>query len=414
MTRRTRWPPGGPARSPGHDLPAAAPLRILLVEDDAADALLVEELLIDTGLRHTLRWRHSLAEALAELADRPTDCVLLDLHLSDASGVAAVTTILRTVPEAAIIVLTGLAESAAGAEAVAAGAQDYLVKGKVEPELLQRALRYAVHRKQVERAGAELRENRARAQENARLERGLLPRPLLGTSAVRAITRYLPGRERALLSGDFLDAVCTPDGVVHAVIGDVSGHGPDQAALGVCLRITWRALTLAGHGGTALLELLERILVAERTRDDLFATCGLLSLDLANGRATIHLAGHHEPLLVTEDGTAPLDARHGMALGIAPGLNHWFPTTVALPPSGALMLYTDGLIEGHCDDADGRLGTDGLIRLIDDTAHPDPDSHLDALLRSVRALNADRHTDDLAILHLGWNARSEPHNPSHP
>ena len=59
-------------------------------------------------------------------------------------------------------------------------------------------------------------------------------------------TGYRPGRERTLLGGDFYDAVETPDGTLHLVIGDVSGHGPDEAALGVCLRVAWRTLMLGG------------------------------------------------------------------------------------------------------------------------------------------------------------------------
>ena len=72
---------------------AAAPAesyRILLVEDDAGDALLVEELLADTGLTHTLSWTQTMAGALEDLAGRTPDCVLLDLHLPDASGMGAI------------------------------------------------------------------------------------------------------------------------------------------------------------------------------------------------------------------------------------------------------------------------------------------------------------------------------------
>ncbi|WP_240796440.1 SpoIIE family protein phosphatase [Streptomyces sp. RFCAC02] len=382
----------------------STPLRLLLVEDDDGDALLVEEMLYDTGLHYELQRRQTLAEALAELgkARGGPDCVLLDLHLPDASGVGGVIELRRTSPETAVIVLTGLAESDAGAEAVAAGAQDYLVKGKVEAELLRRALRYAIHRKQAEAANAELRENRLRAAENARLEHSLLPTPLLESPSVGVLSRYVPGRERALLSGDFLDVVQTADGMIHAVIGDVSGHGPDQAALGVCLRITWRALTLAGHGGAELLDLLERILVAERTGGDLFATCSLLSIDPAARTATLHLAGHHEPLLTSDAGTTEIEARHGLALGIVPGMRRWYATTFDLPPAGTLMLYTDGLIEGHRGPGGERLGTDGLIGLIDATAGADPDARLDELLATVRRMDGGRHTDDIAILQLSW------------
>lgn len=410
MTAQTSDAPG---RQTGGALPGPKPAapphyRVLLVEDDAGDALLVEELLADTGLDHTLIWRKTLAEARAELlADGSggADCVLLDLHLPDASGTAAVTAVQQADPHVAVIVLTGLAESHAGVRAVTAGAQDYLVKGQVEPELLQRAVHYAVHRKQAERAKAELQATQLRAQENTRLERGLLPTPLLESPAVTATTRYLPGRESALLAGDFLDVVQTDDHVVHALIGDVSGHGPDEAALGVALRITWRALTLAGHRGEQLLDLLERMLVAERTRHEMFATCSLLTLDLRECTAVLHLAGHHEPLLTAEGTTRPVAAEHGVALGIAPGLCHWPATRLAVPRSGALTLYTDGLIEGHDGPGSHRLGAEGLVDLVNRVPSQEPpDRQLDRLIRTVRELNAERHADDLAILRLDWRA----------
>ncbi|MFC1419454.1 PP2C family protein-serine/threonine phosphatase [Streptacidiphilus cavernicola] len=378
---------------------------ILLVEDDPGDALLVEELLRDTDIPHTLRWKQTMADALVELDQQLPDCVLLDLHLPDASGVEAVRTVEAACPGAAVIVLTGLSESQAGALAVASGAQDYLVKGTVGAELLQRVLRYAVHRKNAERASAELRENRIHAQENARLERGLLPAPLLRTDAVVATSRYLPGRERALLGGDFLDVVQTDDGIVHAVIGDVSGHGPDEAALGVCLRITWRALILAGHRGVELLDLLEQVLVAERPRGDMFATCATAEIDPVGGTATLRHAGHHEPLLIDESGARTPTVEHGIALGLLPGCRGWAPSTLKLPASGALLLFTDGLFEGYDGPGDDRLGTAGLVRLVEsEDGAGDAESLLDHLVLATKRLNAGRHADDLAVLHLAWGS----------
>ncbi|NEA46258.1 fused response regulator/phosphatase [Streptomyces sp. SID10815] len=375
---------------------------ILLVEDDDGDALLVEELLYDTDLPHTLTRCRTAADARRELAAQPVHCVLLDLHLPDASGVETVEAI-QTDTGAAIIVLTGLDEPRAGVEALGAGAQDYLIKGKVEPDLLQRAVRYALQRKQAERANAALQIGRLRAEENARLERGLLPEPLLASAAVTASSRYYPGRAQALLGGDFLDVVQTDDGQVHAIIGDVSGHGPDAAALGVCLRIAWRALTLGGHRNQQLLRLLERIHIAERTGNDLFTTCTLITVDPRAATATLHLAGHHEPLLLTPEGAREVSAAHGVALGIVPGLGQWTATTLALPPRGALVAYTDGLIEGFANSTGDRLGVDGLLRIIDTIHTPDPGGHLDELIARTRTLNADRHSDDLAVLRLDWN-----------
>ncbi|MFG2721900.1 PP2C family protein-serine/threonine phosphatase [Streptomyces sp. NPDC048416] len=384
--------------------PAEPVYRVLLIEDDEGDALLVEELLHDTGLRFELTTRASLAEARADLAVAPLDCILLDLHLPDVSGTAAVAAVRSLAPHTAVIVLTGLSEARAGTDAMAAGAQDYLVKGKVEADLLHRTVRYAVYRSQTERAGAEAQAARLRAEENARLERGLLPDPILETSTVRVTSRYLPGGELALLGGDFLDVVEGDDGLLRAVVGDVSGHGPDAAALGVCLRIAWRSLVLGGHRGPDLLHLMERILIAERGSHTLFATCALLTLDDKARTATLHLAGHHEPLLTTAAGTRQVAAAHGIALGIAPELRSWPATVIPLPDSGALTLYTDGLTEGHNGTEDGRLGVEGLLDLIDQLLPADPAAHLDRLIKKTHALNAGRHSDDLAVLRLDWGS----------
>jgi serine phosphatase RsbU (regulator of sigma subunit) len=390
-----------------HAVPDGTTYRILLIEDDEGDALLVEELLHDTGLRFEQTTRPTLAEARARLAaGAPIDCILLDLHLPDVSGIDAVAAVRGMAPHTAVIVLTGLSEAQAGTDAMAAGAQDFLVKGKVEADLLHRTVRYAVYRSKTERASAEAQAARLRAEENARLERGLLPQPILDTSTVRVTSRYLPGAAMALLGGDFLDVVEGDDGLLHAVVGDVSGHGPDAAALGVCLRIAWRSLVLGGHRGDDLLHLMERILIAERGGRHMFATCTLLTLDQDAGTATLHLAGHHEPLLTTGGGTREVAAAHGIALGILPGLRSWPPTVVPLPPSGALTLYTDGLTEGHNGGSSERLGVEGLLTLIEDLPPTDPAVHVDLLIERTHKLNAGRHSDDLAVLRLDWGDHS--------
>ncbi|MER5966362.1 fused response regulator/phosphatase [Streptomyces sp. NPDC002057] len=376
--------------------------RILLIEDDDADALLVEELLHDTGLRFELTTRTTLADARPALSTNLHDCVLLDLHLPDISGTEAVAAVRALAPHTAVIVLTGLSEKQAGTEAMTAGAQDYLVKGRVEAELLHRTLRYAVYRSETERAAAQAQKARLRAEENARLERRLLPQPILDTSAVTVTSRYLPGAEGALLGGDFLDVVEGDDGLLHAVVGDVSGHGPDAAAVGVCLRIAWRSLVLGGHQGPELLRLMERVLVAECGDEPLFATCTIITLDQDMATATLHLAGHHGPLLTTAEGTREIPAAHGTALGLAPGIGHWPPTVLPLPATGALTVYTDGLTEGHHGSGRDRLGVEGLLRLISELPPNNPAVHIDHLIKEAQALNAARHTDDLAVLRLDW------------
>ena len=129
----------------------AAALRILLVEDNPGDARLIRETLRDAGsLRFELRHADRLSAALPILAARDVDVVLLDLSLPDAHGLETVTRALAAAPEVPIVVLTGLDDETVAIQAVQAGAQDYLVKGQVEPGMLSRALRYAMERKRLE------------------------------------------------------------------------------------------------------------------------------------------------------------------------------------------------------------------------------------------------------------------------
>ncbi|AYN43992.1 response regulator [Streptomyces dangxiongensis] len=381
---------------------------ILLVEDDDGDALLVEELLHDAYPATELRRARTLAGVKAMLDDAQSpQCVLLDLHLPDARGLDLLREVLRASPRAAVVVLTGLAEEGMGLSAVAAGAQDYLVKGLIEPSALGRAIRYAVLRRQSEQAAVAIQASRLRAEENARLERGLLPSPLLRSDTVRIVTRYESERADALLGGDFFDAVESADGSVHALIGDVSGHGPDEAALGVCLRVAWRSFTMAGARGDDLMHLMEEILCAERSSAEIFATLTTLTFSPDRDTAVMVRAGHPPALLITgADRVQLLQTPVGPALGLLPpGLSRWPQTGISLPDAGALLLFTDGLFEGRTGPAGQRLGEEGLLEIAQHHAHLPAERLLDTLITRTQALSAayGGHFDDRAVVHLEWN-----------
>ncbi len=218
-------------------------VQVLLVEDDDGDAVLVGELLREVGAAVVVRRARSLVQAKNLVSGAA--CVLLDLGLPDSQGLNGLRQLLQLEPEAAIVVLTGESSEHLGEQAVRAGAQDYLVKGEVAGHMLNRVIRYAVERRRAEEAQRALHVAQILAQENARLERGLLPSPLLTDTRLSVSARCLPGGKHHLLGGDFYDVVETSDGWVHALIGDVCGRGPAEAALGVCLRVAWRAMVLA-------------------------------------------------------------------------------------------------------------------------------------------------------------------------
>jgi CheY-like chemotaxis protein len=376
-------------------------LSVLLVEDDRADALLVEELIADSAVEIDFAWTPSLSDAEQELARNRPDCVLLDLNLPDANGIDALERICNADPAIPIVVLTGLNDEHFGISAVASGAQDYLVKGRVDPETLRRSLLYAIERKRAELTSVELQASRLRAGENARLERGLQPSPLLlDDPGVDIITRYRASRAYALLGGDFYDVVQTSDGTVHVMVGDVAGHGPDEAALGVALRIGWRALTFAGLRGNERMHQLERILLTERPAKGIFAT--LLSLAFAPDSLRFNAvrAGHPGMLMHGKNDVQWIEPPAGPALGL--GAREWPVNELELPEGHGLLLLTDGLFEGHSGRGNERLGEDGLLELARSLAALPGPAFVDTLISEVegRARTHGGHTDDIAVVRV--------------
>ncbi|QNE75894.1 SpoIIE family protein phosphatase [Streptomyces finlayi] len=393
--------------TPAADATYGADLTLLVIEADPTGTFGVPELPSAAGTRVRVRTARNLTEAGRLLTD-DVDCILLDLALptgsDEADGLATLKHVLRIAPHHAVLALTAEDDAELAAEAVRVGAQDYLFRGELDGRLLSRAIRYAVERKRADIAQHQLTESRLRAQENARLERGLLPTPLLQGSDLSFASRYRPGRSRALLGGDFYDTVRTPDGTVHAMIGDVCGHGPDEAALGVELRIAWRALTLAGLCGDQLLSTLQQVLEHERESEEIFATLCTVDISPDGRRAGLCLAGHPAPLIARQGRAAHLLPYEdgGPALGLLPRAR-WPRRQVELGGSWSLMMYTDGLIEGRVGPTGTqRLGQDGMVAMINRQLDQGlrGEELLEAAVTQVRELNGGELTDDVAVLLL--------------
>jgi serine phosphatase RsbU (regulator of sigma subunit) len=391
-------PPETANTAPHAPAAGASPIRILLVEDDDGDALLVEELLAISGAWMELIRAQTLADARRQDLGR-LDCVLLDLDLPDAQGLAALHRLKAEAPDVAVLVLTGLADERRGIEAVAAGAQDYLVKGQTDGQGLSRAVRYAVERRRADEARQQLELARLHAEENARLERGLLPAPLVSDPRLELFAHYRPGRRRALLGGDFYDAVQDEAGAVHAVIGDVSGHGPDAAALGVCLRIAWRTLVLGGNQAEDVLPTLQLIHAHERHYDWMFTTLCMVTVAPDRRSVSVRRAGHPAPLLLDGDVIGAFaDGPPGPPLGVLPDAR-WSADDHPLPAEWSLLLYTDGLIEGRTGPGPQRLGDDGLVEMVrGELARDGADGLLKRLVERAEELNGGPLLDDVAAI----------------
>jgi diguanylate cyclase (GGDEF)-like protein len=125
--------------------------RVLLVEDSPVQARVVAaQLEQGWGTPKATEIAGTLAAAIEKLEHDTFNCVLLDLGLPDADGLEAVKRIRTTAPGVAIVVLSGQEDENLALLAVREGAQDYLVKGRVDPTHIVRAISYAIERKQQE------------------------------------------------------------------------------------------------------------------------------------------------------------------------------------------------------------------------------------------------------------------------
>jgi two-component system, cell cycle response regulator len=126
------------------------PIRILLVEDNEADARFVQIILGSSpDFQFEMQHVDRLSRAIEILSQREFDVVLLDLSLPDEQGIDTFLSLYKTYDNIPVVIMSGQADEVLAVEAVNIGAQDYLVKGTVEANLLTRSIRYAIERKRI-------------------------------------------------------------------------------------------------------------------------------------------------------------------------------------------------------------------------------------------------------------------------
>ncbi len=125
-------------------------IRIILVEDNPGDALIIEEMLKEIyDNKFELNRFQRVDDGLKHL-NEDFDIMLLDLNLPDSQGIETFNTMNKHAPELPIIILTGLIDEELAINIVSEGAQDYLVKGQIDKQLLSRSIKYSIERKRIE------------------------------------------------------------------------------------------------------------------------------------------------------------------------------------------------------------------------------------------------------------------------
>ncbi len=124
------------------------PIKALLIEDDANDVFLMQDMLgsVRGGQPIAIDTKGTLEDGLAYLDDHSVDVVLLDITLPDSQGLATFQVLHERKPDVPVVIVTGYDDTGLGLDAVQQGAQDYLVKGRVDGEGVRRAVHYAIER----------------------------------------------------------------------------------------------------------------------------------------------------------------------------------------------------------------------------------------------------------------------------
>lgn len=124
------------------------PLRILIVEDNPIDALLLERMLAGETEQFEMCRAQQIAEATS-LLSHPWDVILLDLRLPDCQGLETLRKVRALAPESPTVVITSLDDASLALEALNQGAQDYLIKGQITRDLLLRCVHYSIERQRI-------------------------------------------------------------------------------------------------------------------------------------------------------------------------------------------------------------------------------------------------------------------------
>ncbi|MFC8916847.1 PP2C family protein-serine/threonine phosphatase [Streptomyces sp. NPDC047821] len=232
------------------------------------------------------------------------------------------------------------------------------------------------------------------------LQRALLAEPGRPHPNLDLATCYLPAGGGALVGGDWFETVRLHYGRTLLVMGDVMGHGLDAAVDMNAYRSMLRYVASTDLPPHRVLRQLDAAVAEDAGRRP--ATCVLVRVDPARGKAAFASAGHLPPAVFAVDGTGELvHLPVGPPLGT--GVGGYELTGRDLTPSDTLLLFTDGLVERRGEDIDVSLARLAALRL------PPRAGPRELLDQVVDRLGADGAEDDVAVLAARIRHRPERH-----
>jgi len=353
-------------------------IQILLVEDDPDDVWVMRNLLGDRWdgpfeLTHV----ELLSAGLERIAESPFDIVLLDLSLPDSQGLETFFSMHANAGDVPIVVLSGYNDESVAVKAVQAGAQDYLVKGQVDDNLLVRSIRYAIERTRRHKAEAALRDASEEFRAAREIQQRLFPATAPNLPGFDIAGAAYPAKATA---GDYFDYIPMLGNCLGVVVGDVSSHGMGPALL---MSETRACLRTLAHGLSDVGEILTRAnqMLSADTHDFHFVTLALARIDPAQCEVVYGSAGQRSYLLHADRSVTLLDST-SLPLGVDETTQVPTLAPILLRPGDILLLLTDGLVEAE-SAARQRFGVGRALEVVQEYREQPAQEIIAALRRAL-------------------------------
>lgn len=367
------------------------PLQLLLVEDSAPDAALIQANL-KVGLRSVVVSRvDRLADAISAVEQASFSVVLLDLNLPDSAGIETFRNLSAKCNGTPIVVLSGMEGSDTAVQAVSAGAEDYVQKGHYDAQTLARSVRFAIERCNRRSAENELIDVRSELTAAQNIQDSLYPKsaPMIdGLEIASGI------RSAGIGCGDYYDFVSLQDGRQIIVVGDVSGHGMGPAMVMAETRASLRTLADVGVDVSRMLPAMNRLICAGAS-EGMFVTLLMVVYDPATNCFEYFNAGHPGWVISTSK-TQQLEP-HQIPLGFVPTSDYSTSGKFTLQPGEVLLMPTDGIHE--TPGADSLFGMQRMLEVVQQNLEQPAERIVELLFEAaIQFSGRDTLKDDMTAI----------------
>jgi sigma-B regulation protein RsbU (phosphoserine phosphatase) len=372
-------------------------IEILLVEDSPTEATMVD-IWLSEGLAtpYSLHLATTLAEGFELLAKNDVDLIVLDLNLPDSSGLDTFRKMYAKAGGTPIVIMSGVSDEELAITAVREGAQEYVVKGTLEDNVLVRPARYAIERAARQRAEEELRRTQREILLARTVQKQLSPDKPPSIPGFEIAGRCEAARTAA---GDYFDFFPMADDKWGIVIGDVSGHDLSSSLFMVGARAVMRTLITSFSDAGEILRRANNILQPDM-RDGRFLTLMLLSLDPETRTFQFAAAGHPGYLLDDQCHVKQLLESNDQPLGIERDVQYSSSGNISIAPGETVFLFTDGITETRAPDGE-FYGEPRLFELIKANRERSATELVDTVFAAADAFQDElAPRDDLTVVVL--------------